>query len=160
MSSIYARDFRVAGNSLDMKDVPRATSRTLCLCVNRPLPLRYRNFNIRKSFPRYPSPAPLSSIALDSPLIQDYLAHQYWFELLLIECSRSPHIIRLPLFRQSSSIVVRGWGAFAEDSWTKIKAGGIAMRTPKPCSRCQVPSINQTTLERRAEPRVTLGAFR
>ena len=58
------------------------------------------------------------------------------------------------------SIVVRGWGPFAEDNWTKLRVGGINMRTPKPCSRCKIPTINQTTLEVLQEPRKTLNTFR
>ncbi|CAM9131062.1 unnamed protein product [Laminaria digitata] len=58
------------------------------------------------------------------------------------------------------NIVVRGWGPFAEDDWTKIRAGGIVMHTPKPCDRCQIPSINQSSLEKRHEPRATLEKFR
>lgn len=58
------------------------------------------------------------------------------------------------------SIVVRGWGPFAEDAWTKLSVGGIAMRSPKPCGRCQVPTINPSTLEKRAEPTATLATFR
>ncbi|CAN0561337.1 unnamed protein product [Ectocarpus sp. 12 AP-2014] len=34
------------------------------------------------------------------------------------------------------------------------------MRTPKPCSRCQIPGINQSTLEVRKEPKQTLDTFR
>lgn len=60
----------------------------------------------------------------------------------------------------SCSIVVRGWGPFAEDCWTKVKIGGITMHTPKPCSRCQIPQINQSTLEVRNEPRKTMDTFR
>ncbi|CAN0458618.1 unnamed protein product, partial [Hapterophycus canaliculatus] len=62
--------------------------------------------------------------------------------------------------RRFVSIVVRGWGAFAEDDWTKIRVARINMNTPKPCSRCQIPGINQTTLEVREEPRKTLDTFR
>lgn len=58
------------------------------------------------------------------------------------------------------SIVVQGWGAWAEDEWTKIRVAGINMRTPKPCGRCSVPTINQRTLERRREPRATMEKFR
>ncbi|CAM9589741.1 unnamed protein product [Ectocarpus sp. 6 AP-2014] len=58
------------------------------------------------------------------------------------------------------NIVVRGWGPFAEDDWTKIRVGRIGMRTPKPCSRCQIPGINQSTLEVRKEPKQTLDTFR
>lgn len=62
--------------------------------------------------------------------------------------------------RHSYSIVVRGWGPFAEDDWTEVRVGGITMRTPKPCSRCQIPQINQGTLEVRSEPRKTMDTFR
>eukprot|EP00904_Undaria_pinnatifida_P007234 jgi/Undpi1/3640/HiC_scaffold_16.g07010.m1 len=58
------------------------------------------------------------------------------------------------------NIVVRGWRPFAEDDWTKIIVGGIVMRTPKPCDRCQIPTINQSTLETCSEPRATLAKFR
>lgn len=34
------------------------------------------------------------------------------------------------------------------------------MRTPKPCSRCKIPRINQSTLEVLQEPRKTLDTFR
>ncbi|CAM9439941.1 unnamed protein product [Scytosiphon promiscuus] len=58
------------------------------------------------------------------------------------------------------NVVIRGWGAFAEDDWTKIRVAGINMNTPKPCSRCQIPGIDQNTLEVGEEPRKTMDTFR
>ncbi|CAM9315907.1 unnamed protein product [Discosporangium mesarthrocarpum] len=58
------------------------------------------------------------------------------------------------------NLVVRGWGPFGEDRWSEIQVGGLRMRVVKPCERCQVPTINQETLEKREEPRATLSKFR
>ncbi|CAM9195057.1 unnamed protein product [Choristocarpus tenellus] len=58
------------------------------------------------------------------------------------------------------NLVVQGWGAFGEDSWSRIRVGEVVMRVVKPCERCQVPTINQKTLEKRMEPRATLNKFR
>lgn len=62
MSSIYARDFRVAGDSLDMKNVPRTISRPRFLCVDRPFegkdPLSVRAEAGYSLLIRYPDPLP------------------------------------------------------------------------------------------------------
>jgi len=43
------------------------------------------------------------------------------------------------------NIVVKGCTPFAEDSWSKIKVGDLAMKIVKPCDRCKVPNINPLT---------------
>lgn len=44
-----------------------------------------------------------------------------------------------------ANIIVEGSAAFAEDTWKTIEIGGTRMSVCKPCSRCKVPNINQTT---------------
>ncbi|KAG5187521.1 hypothetical protein JKP88DRAFT_271804 [Tribonema minus] len=59
------------------------------------------------------------------------------------------------------NVVVEGMGAWAEDAWTKVAVGDVVMRVVKPCDRCQVPTIDQSTgTKTGAEPTATLRAFR
>ncbi len=58
------------------------------------------------------------------------------------------------------NIVVTGCGAFAEDSWERIRIGETEMRVVKPCSRCVIPSINIETAVKEDEPVKTLVSYR
>ena len=68
----------------------------------------------------------------------------------------------VPISRFRGNIVVDGAAAWAEDSWRLIRIGGAVFRVVKPCDRCIVTTIDQTTGLRpdRAEPLRTLGSFR
>jgi uncharacterized protein YcbX len=58
------------------------------------------------------------------------------------------------------NLVVAGCGPFAEDTWRRIRIGGMTFRVAKPCERCTVPSLDPRTGERGAEPLVTLATYR
>ncbi len=58
------------------------------------------------------------------------------------------------------NIVIKGCLPFAEDSWKKIRIGGITFRIVKPCSRCVIPSINIDTAEKEDEPLKMLVKYR
>jgi hypothetical protein len=66
----------------------------------------------------------------------------------------------LPMNRFRPNIVVKGSEPFAEDTWKRIRVGGIEMALVKPCARCVVTTIDKETLEKSKEPLKTLGAYR
>ena len=58
------------------------------------------------------------------------------------------------------NLVISGCEPFAEDSWDSIRIGTIAFRVVKPCDRCIVTTVEQTTGIRSKEPLQTLGKYR
>jgi uncharacterized protein YcbX len=54
------------------------------------------------------------------------------------------------------NLVISGCEPFAEDSWDSIRIGTIAFRVVKPCDRCIVTTVEQTTGIRSKEPLQTL----
>jgi hypothetical protein len=66
----------------------------------------------------------------------------------------------LPMNRFRPNLVVTGCPAFAEDSWTRIKVGGIIFRASGPCSRCIMTTTDQFTGERGKEPLRLLATYR
>jgi uncharacterized protein len=66
----------------------------------------------------------------------------------------------IPMNRFRPNIVVEGGEAFAEDRATAMRVGGLTLRTPKRCSRCQVTTVDQTTGEASKEPLKTLASYR
>jgi len=66
----------------------------------------------------------------------------------------------LPMNRFRPNIVVKDCEPFAEDTWQRIRIGGVEMALVKPCARCEVTTTDQITLERKKEPLKTLGGYR
>jgi uncharacterized protein YcbX len=66
----------------------------------------------------------------------------------------------VPMNRFRPNLVVKGGAPFAEDTWKRIRIGGVEMALVKPCARCVVTTIDKETLERNKEPLKTLGGFR
>jgi uncharacterized protein len=66
----------------------------------------------------------------------------------------------LPMNRLCPNLVVKGCEPFAEDSWKRIRIGGIEMALVKLCPRCVVTTIDKETLEKNKEPLKTLGKYR
>ena len=66
----------------------------------------------------------------------------------------------LPMNRFRPNIVVKDCEPFAEDTWKRIRIGGVEMALVKPCARCEVTTTDQVTLERKKEPLKTLGGYR
>ena len=104
-------------------------------------------------------------VDLDYAKQGDKTAFSDGFPLLLISQAslddlnqRSGKPVEMNRFRPN--IVVSGCEAFAEDTWKKIRIGGITFRIVKPCSRCVIPSINIETAEKEEEPLKTLISYR
>ncbi len=66
----------------------------------------------------------------------------------------------LPMNRFRPNIVVKDCEPFAENTWQRIRIGGVEMALVKPCARCEVTTTDQVTLERKKEPLKTLGGYR
>ncbi|OQX31481.1 MAG: MOSC domain-containing protein [Candidatus Sedimenticola endophacoides] len=66
----------------------------------------------------------------------------------------------LPMARFRPNLVVDGCAAYAEDGWRRIRIGGIELRLVKPCSRCQVITVDQATARPGVEPLRTLARYR
>jgi uncharacterized protein len=66
----------------------------------------------------------------------------------------------VPMDRFRPNIVIADCDAFAEDTWPRIRAGGVSLRAGGPCARCVVTTIDQHTAERGKEPLRTLATYR
>jgi uncharacterized protein YcbX len=66
----------------------------------------------------------------------------------------------VPMNRFRPNVVVAGAAPWAEDSWRRIRIGTVTFRVVKPCGRCQVTTIDQTTGQRGRQPLETLGRRR
>ncbi len=66
----------------------------------------------------------------------------------------------LPMNRFRPNLVVSGCAAFEEDTWKRIRIGEVELALIKPCSRCEVTTINQDTLAKGKEPLKTMATFR
>ncbi len=68
--------------------------------------------------------------------------------------------VSLPMNRFRPNLVVKGCEPFAEDSWKRIRIGGIEMAIVKPCPRCVVTTVDKETLKKNKEPLKTLNTYR
>ncbi len=66
----------------------------------------------------------------------------------------------VPMNRFRPNIVVKGSDPFAEETWKRIRIGGVEMALVKPCARCMVTTIDKDTLAKSKEPLKTLSTYR
>jgi len=66
----------------------------------------------------------------------------------------------LPTNRFRPNFVFTGGKPFEEDAWSDFKIGETLFKGVKPCARCIIPTIDQETATRAAEPLKTLATFR
>lgn len=66
----------------------------------------------------------------------------------------------LPMNRFRPNLIVSGSEPYAEDTWDRIRVGGIVFHVVKPCARCSVTTVDQDTGVRGVEPLRTLARFR
>jgi len=66
----------------------------------------------------------------------------------------------LPMNRFRTNFVFSGGKSFDEDNWKTIKIGDIVFHAVKPCARCVITTINQTTGIKGKEPLKSLAVFR
>ncbi|WP_328723262.1 MOSC domain-containing protein [Streptomyces sp. NBC_00247] len=66
----------------------------------------------------------------------------------------------LPMNRFRPNVVVDGTAPWEEDGWRRIAIGAVAFRVVKPCARCVVTTVDQSTSQRGKEPLRTLALHR
>jgi uncharacterized protein YcbX len=66
----------------------------------------------------------------------------------------------LPMNRFRPNFVFTGGEPFEEDGWGEIEIGNWKFQCVKPCARCIIPTTDQETATRAAEPLKTLATFR
>lgn len=67
---------------------------------------------------------------------------------------------QMAMSRFRPNIVVKSDQPWSEDNWTALKIGDANFRTPKPCARCRVITIDQESGEQRIELLGELSRFR
>lgn len=72
--------------------------------------------------------------------------------------SRLPTAIPMNRFRPN--LVFTGGQPYEEDTWRNFYIGQNRFVAVKPCSRCIIPTIDQNTLTKSAEPLKTLSTYR
>lgn len=72
--------------------------------------------------------------------------------------SKLEHKVDINRFR--ANIVIDGCSAHAEDDWTGISVNGVDIDLAKPCSRCAIPSFDQSSAERHPTILKTLVGYR
>ncbi len=100
-----------------------------------------------------------------APRKQDQVGFADGFPFLIISeasledlNSRMP--AALPMNRFRPNIVVSGCESFAEDSWKEIAIGEMRFDVVKPCARCVITTVDQSTGTKGKEPLKTLADFR
>ncbi len=68
--------------------------------------------------------------------------------------------IPVPMNRFRPNLVVRGCDPYAEDQWKRIQVGSVIFHVVKPCARCVLTTIDQTTMATSKEPLQTLARYR
>ncbi len=58
------------------------------------------------------------------------------------------------------NIVVRGVRPYEEDTWREIRLGEVGVEVVKPCIRCPIPQVDQTSGIKGKEPTKTLLTYR
>jgi uncharacterized protein YcbX len=66
----------------------------------------------------------------------------------------------VPMNRFRPNLVVGAGASYAEDNWTDFRVDGLEFRAVKPCVRCVVTTVDQTTGETGKEPLRTLSTYR
>ncbi len=68
--------------------------------------------------------------------------------------------VPVPANRFRSNIVIAGADSYAEDSWKRVRIGGIEFSVAKSCERCIITTIHQETGMTGQEPLRTLSRYR
>ena len=66
----------------------------------------------------------------------------------------------LPMNRFRPNFVFTGGMPFEEDTWKEFQISNFQFLCVKPCARCIIPTTDQETATRAAEPLKTLATFR
>jgi uncharacterized protein YcbX len=125
--------------------------------LDRPVRLVYLDDPTRREVdPRYGTPSDRVSFADGYPLLLTTVGSLEKLNRWLAEDGDPP----VPMNRFRPNVVVEGTAPWAEDRWRRIRIGTVTFRVAKPCGRCQVTTIDQTTGQRGQQPLKMLGRRR
>lgn len=70
--------------------------------------------------------------------------------------------LSVPMSRFRPNLVMRGTAPFEEDGWPALTVGNVKFRSPKPCARCLVITVDQDTgvKEPKSDTLLALAEFR
>jgi uncharacterized protein len=108
--------------------------------------------------PAYALPGETVSLADGFPLLLTTTASLAALNALIAD--GSPGHEELPMRRFRPNVVIDGTAPWAEDGWTRVRVGEVDFRVAKPCGRCVVTTVDQSTAERGREPLRTLARHR
>lgn len=111
---------------------------------------------IRPVEPEYALPGDHVGFADGFPILLATLASLADLNAKLLASGATP----VPIDRFRANIVVDGGEAYVEEKAARAKIGALMVRTPKPCARCQVVTVDQKTGEKSKEPLRTLAKYR
>jgi uncharacterized protein len=66
----------------------------------------------------------------------------------------------VPMDRFRPNLVLDGCAPYEEDTWRRIRVGGVRLRSAGPCARCIITTTDQQTGAREKEPLRTLAEYR
>ncbi|MEM6844160.1 MAG: MOSC N-terminal beta barrel domain-containing protein [Bacteroidota bacterium] len=66
----------------------------------------------------------------------------------------------VPMSRFRPNLVFTGGDAYEEDQWHEFNIGGATCWAEKPCARCTIITVDQSTADRGKEPLATLATYR
>eukprot|EP00929_Paragymnodinium_shiwhaense_P064195 TRINITY_DN32132_c0_g3_i2.p1 TRINITY_DN32132_c0_g3~~TRINITY_DN32132_c0_g3_i2.p1 ORF type:complete len:329 (+),score=40.79 TRINITY_DN32132_c0_g3_i2:347-1333(+) len=98
--------------------------------------------------------APIS-LADEAPYLLTSTASLKDLNARLVQWGEKPVDMR----RFRPNIVVDGTHRWAEDTWKRIRIGGVEFHCWQPCTRCTMTTIDRDTLERGPQPLNMLGVF-
>ncbi len=125
--------------------------------LGRPVRLVYLDDPTRRAVdPQFGRPGDVVSFADGFPLLLTSTASLDELGRWLAEEGGPP----VPMTRFRPNAVVTGAPPWAEDRWRRIRIGAVEFRVVKPCGRCVVTTIDQTTGEVTAQPLKMLGRRR
>lgn len=144
---------RVWGDQVAAESCSADADRWLSGLLGEPCRLVYMPDRIERQIDRlYAEPGEIVSFADGFPLL---LIGQGSLDGLNARLAQP-----VPMDRFRPNVVIAGGEPHVEDGWLQIRAGGIELALPKPCSRCAIPGIDQRSGERAREPLPTLSRYR
>ena len=110
----------------------------------------------RPVLPEYGRDGDVVSFADDFPLLLTSMGSLGELNRWLTGDGEQP----VPMSRFRPSVAVTGAPPWAEDHWRRIRIGAVGFRVAKPCGRCVVTTIDQSTGARTGQPLKMLGRHR
>jgi uncharacterized protein YcbX len=156
--SAPVRRVQVWDDVLDADDCGDGAAAWFSQAIGTPCRLvRFRPGVVRPTSTRWTGGTPAAARFADAyPLLLVGAASLADLNRRLVAAGRAP----LPMDRFRPNLVVDGIEAYEEDYVESFAAGPVRIRPVKPCARCPIPSVDQSTGERGPDPLDILQTYR